>query len=615
MSNDPAIERLRSDRAALEAAITTAGSRIKGTSCTCPHPAHEDRCPSASIHADTAGVWRVTCHSRACFGKGADVFDLRAVLSGRPVADLLREARGDAGSPSRLQTAPKVVSDLLANAMRCTAALTAEQRDALVDQLGITAEALTRLRLGWHGGLSTYTFPMRDEHGRVIGLRTRNADGRKRAVKGSANGLFIPADLSARDTLYIVEGPTDTAAMIDCGLSAIGRPSNNAGENLVVSYIREHTPAAVVIITDHDTRPRTAQATAAAADRLATRLVPLVGEVRVMQPPAPHKDVRAWRIAGATADDIEAVADAAPSRGPAGELGAMLVAEISGERRAIPWPWPMVTAGTQALLPGSVTLIVGDPGSGKSLWMLEALAWWHDACVPCACYAMESTRADHLRRALAQRVGASWLTEIEETQRRSDEVWAHHAEHAGWLDRFGRTLHTPGDEALTLPALAAWIEQRAGEGARVICIDPISIAETGPRPWDDAREFLRTAKRIVERAGASLILVTHPAKTRGRPAGGLRTLDDMAGGSAWARFSDCVVWLERHDEPREVTVREPSFPALRDAEVERTLRLMKVRHGRGAGWQVAVELDPRTLRFVEHGLVVKAQSSGNRCTF
>ena len=609
-----AIDNIRRDRAALEAAIREAGSTIRGEACNCPHPAHEDRHPSASIHAGDDGTWRVTCHSRQCWGKGADTFDVRAALTGRPVADLLREARGsDAPRPrARPQTPPEAARaadpapDLLGVAKACTAALTPERRDTLADALGVSGDTLDRLRLGWHADLGAWTFPMRDEAGRVVGIRTRTPAGDKRAVKGSRNGLFIPHDLPSGGTLWVVEGPTDAAALLDCGLAAIGRPSNNAGEDLIVEHVRRNPRDAVVIVTDRDTNPRTAQATADAADRLAARLVPLVGDVRVVQPPPPFKDARAACNAGAAGDDFEALADAAPSRGPAGELAAMLRAEADGRRRAVAWPWPLVGRATQALIPGTITLVVGDPGSGKSLWMLEALAHWHDAGLGVAYYALERKRAEHLKRALAQRTGAAWLTNLGETARRPDEAMAAHAEHAGWIDRFGRTIRTPGDAGVTLDELARWTAARAAEGARLVSIDPITVADTGPRPWDDARRFLRDAGRAVERHSASLVLVTHPAKTKGRPSGGLRTLEDLAGGTTWARFADSVVWLERHDEPRAVTVRDAAFPVPQHVESERTLRMLKARHGPGSGWQLAVTMDAATLRFHELGAIVKA---------
>ena len=67
-------------------------------------------------------------------------------------------------------------------------------------------------------------FPMHDGHGDVCGIRTRLADGSKRAVTGSRAGVFlttVPMDVPA----VVCEGPTDAAAALALGFEPIGRPS------------------------------------------------------------------------------------------------------------------------------------------------------------------------------------------------------------------------------------------------------------------------------------------------------------------------------------------------------------------------------------------------------
>lgn len=628
MSTDPAIDAIRRDRAALEAEIRTAGSTIRGTSCQCPHPDHDDGKPSASIH-DDGDAWRVYCWSRQCFGttgdkpKGADVFDLRSLRTGRPVADVLAKARG-AASPATRRESPRTAStpkpgpDFAGIAKRAYAALSDEQRQALGDELGLSADALRRMRCGWITAASlatldttckgegTYTFPMRDASNAIVGIRLRTTEGFKYAIAGSdGGGIFIPVDLAGDGTLYIGEGPTDVAAKLDMGADAVGRPSNNTGADAIVAYIQRHPRDAVAIVTDHDPKPETAAATGQAAEALAKRLAPLVGSVRIIRPPEPHKDVRAWRIAGAGLDDLEALVDEAPSRGPAAELRTMIEDEISGKRSAIPFPWPLVSRGTQALLPGNVVVLCGDPGDGKSLWLLQALAYWHDHGIRAAIYALEQSRAYHLKRALAQRVGASWLTDVASVKQRPDEAMAYHDEHERWSGEIGRCIWDAPDKPVSLADLLGWIEARAAEGARIIAIDPITNADTTDRPWDDARRFLSTVKPILDSYNASLVLVTHArkGKQRGTPV----TLDDLAGGAGWARFTQCVLWMEKHDEPKRVNVKNigDAMPIAQAEEINRTLRIMKARDGRSAGWQLAFDFDPQTLRFHERGAIVK----------
>ncbi|QNN24940.1 AAA family ATPase [Planctomycetales bacterium ZRK34] len=602
-----AIDRLRHDRSALEAEIVDAGSTIRGDACNCPSPDHPDRHPSAMIYTGEDGAWRVKCH--AC-GWCGDVFDIRAMMTGRPLADVLREARG----ADRPRTARRATpADMLALAKRYHEVADDDRLVALAKRLSVSVDSLRRLRVGWCERDGAYSFPMRNAAGDVTGIRLR-LDDAKYAERGGRDGLFIPVGLIGSGPLLIAEGPTDCAAALDMGYDAIGRANNSARttDDLIAEYVTRQRRDEVWIVTDADPAgSRAAEATQAAADRLAARLVPVVGTVRVFAPPSPHKDVRAWRINGATADDVDAAAEASSSRGPAGELRDMLAAEIDGRRSAIAWPWRLVTRGTQALIPGTVTLIVGDPGSGKSLLVMQALAHWHDAGVKVAAFELEQSRAEHLKRALAQRIGAAWLTDLEAVAQRGDEAMAYNAEHEAWIDALGRCIHDGPAEPVKLCDLIGWTEARAAAGARIIVIDPITAAQTTDRPWDDAQRFLQTVMPILDHYGASLVLVSHPRK--GKQRGAISTLDDLAGGAAWQRFAQCILWLERHDEPRDVTVK--GFAGLLHAtsneSINRTLRVMKARNGRGAGWQLAFDFDPETLRFHERGAIVKSTTTRN----
>src|SRR5690606_15794169 len=110
-------------------------------------------------------------------------------------------------------------------------ALTPEMLDQHAAALGVSAGALAMLGVGYDARTSSLSFPMRDGHGHVIGLRLRSQDGSfKGSVRGSRNGLFIPSNLDAllddlsaigmddlpRTPLLILpEGPTSTAAALD----------------------------------------------------------------------------------------------------------------------------------------------------------------------------------------------------------------------------------------------------------------------------------------------------------------------------------------------------------------------------------------------------------------
>jgi len=174
--------------------------------------------------------------------------------------------------------------------------------------LGLSAESLRQLGVGWSPRHGAWTFPMSDANGQTLGIRLRLPNGRKLAVKGGKEGLFVPSDLEPGGRLLLPEGPTDTAALLDLGLAAVGRPSCSGGTRHVVELAQRLQPAEAVIVADHD------EAGQRGADRLASTLAAYVPTLRVIRPPNGIKDARAWKASGATSGDVTAEIEAAPVR-------------------------------------------------------------------------------------------------------------------------------------------------------------------------------------------------------------------------------------------------------------------------------------------------------------
>jgi hypothetical protein len=196
--------------------------------------------------------------------------------------------------------------------------------------LGLSVASLDRLGIGWafdqnigkgkgtqgfdaadammrHCGNRVCSFPMRDTAGKIIGIKFRDSRCEKWSMGGSREGLFIPADLRADGPLLITEGITDTAAMVDLGFAAIGRPSCTGGGAFLVELVKGKDRE-IVIVSDTDTPGVTG------ADRLANHLRTYSASVRVIAPPSGVKDARAWRNAGATHADVMAAIKRAERR-------------------------------------------------------------------------------------------------------------------------------------------------------------------------------------------------------------------------------------------------------------------------------------------------------------
>ena len=157
----------------------------------------------------------------------------------------------------------------------------------LANSLGVTSRSLKRLGIGFSA--ESFTFPMSDERGNIIGVRRRFENGRKVSVKGSRNGLFIPTGIENATKLVICEGPTDCAAALDLGWAAIGRPNCNSKVAMTVAYVRRRP---VVIVADRDS------AGIRGAQKLTEALLQNGSNVRIILPPPIYKDLRQWKEDG-----------------------------------------------------------------------------------------------------------------------------------------------------------------------------------------------------------------------------------------------------------------------------------------------------------------------------
>lgn len=177
---------------------------------------------------------------------------------------------------------------------------------SLAKQLGVSIVSLIRLQVGFDG--KGWLFPMRDGFNKLVGIRVRTSTG-KFAVKGSKNALFWPVGVKADadGLLFICEGPTDTAALLDLGFDAIGRASCNTGLEYIKTMIGRFDRQ-VVIMADKD-EPKKKPGGGVfypgieGALRLASELKSIVRSVRVVKP-AHYKDIREWYRNGATKEAV-----------------------------------------------------------------------------------------------------------------------------------------------------------------------------------------------------------------------------------------------------------------------------------------------------------------------
>lgn len=167
---------------------------------------------------------------------------------------------------------------------------------AFSESLGVEPMALHLIGCAWSPENDAWAFPMKDGFGKIIGIRLRNEKGAKWAVKGSRAGIFLPYDHDAKNPLLICEGPTDTAAALTLGFSAIGRPSCMGNEQMINDFIRITKLTEAVILSDNDTAGRTG------SFRLQSML-----KIKSIVLTLPCKDVRQFISIGGTKEMMSAL--------------------------------------------------------------------------------------------------------------------------------------------------------------------------------------------------------------------------------------------------------------------------------------------------------------------
>jgi hypothetical protein len=267
-----------------------------------------------------------------------------------------------------------------------------------------------------------------------------------------------------------------------------------------------------------------------------------------------------------------------------------------GRYAMVDWPWEGLTAASRSLMPGSVTLVCGTPGASKSWFALSCIRYWTEHGVDSAVLMLEETVKWHMQRALAQCVGDPRLLYPEWIKANYAEATALWEQHRDDLAVVRSHLTCDGD--WTLAKCAAWVEQQCEAGRRVIIIDPISLADPGSeKAWEADRKFMARAKVAIEKAGASLVLITHPRKTNGK-ASGPPTLDDLAGGAAYGRACASALWVAGVDGNEEVPVITSCGSYIR-AVPHKVIRILKARNSTGTGKGMAYTFN--NLRFEELG--------------
>jgi hypothetical protein len=549
------------DKEYLQEILEGAGAVFDRDSCTCPF--HTDSNPSAGIFVDGNGHWRFRCF--VC-DLTYDYFDIMARFGN--IVETIME-------PTQERTAYvyEVYETALGEFVNkyeyldCSGNLVVT-KTRLIDEE--TNKKTYRMIVPYYGGYL------------------------RKAPKPPWPLYNIPGlNVGGKTGIVVVEGEKCVDALRELGIPATTALSSTSVKQTDWSPIYGKN---IVIWPDPD---KPGQKYARAVEQKLSPHCPIVTIVDVEALGLTGTDdVVDYIERGHGSEDIRITLIETSKRTSAQGVSDYIEGMIDGSICAVDWPWPMMHLYSQALLPGTITVLVGAPGASKSLMLMEALAHWIDNDVQVGLHVLEEDKTFHLLRALAQRSGLAklarpeWVYDHPEIARRA---WVKHAQ---YLDIIGRHLYAQPEKQINLEEIISWMTEQLDAGCRIVAVDPITAAGRDGNIWTADEKFILASKKLADRYKASLVFVTHPKKDDAFPS-----LNNMRGGAAWQQFVQNVFWLEKTQG-----VKDASLVDGRMILMNRLIHILKARNAEEMESGKLAFLLTETLKFKELGEFKKYES-------
>lgn len=297
-----------------------------------------------------------------------------------------------------------------------------------------------------------------------------------------------------------------------------------------------------------------------------------------------------------------------------------LQAQERGERITLPLPWNRLSRGSNALKPGTMTILAGPLKTGKSFFTMNIIrhiaekgykwaylpleddrkAWsWRMLALLANDYRMINSDQEGVQ--LRANALATWQTELAEYLRQVTEN-----PRVGIKNSFGETIIPE----VTHHRVLGWIA-RAAKTARVIVVDPISQIEfKGRDPWAQESEFVRNALGIISDTDASLILVAHTVKRSGANAGIALSAEDVQGSAMYTRLAHTTLLIDACDL-RDVEIMR-SQGGRETVKHDRIVTIAAARNGSASRQRLAFIQDKNKPSFEELGYIAPRQKKGKQ---
>ena len=596
----------RTTRGPLVEALAEAGCNVTNDRrIHCPF--HQDEHSSAEIKLGKDNVWRFFCYAATCNFHG-DVFDVRSRTSGKSVGDVLAEARGHTSR----QAAPTARAN-----RKPEPATEQDGKDAPKQYASI--EEITQRLLGLEG---FWSWPGDNNEIRCWSIRYRPPGKPKRYLQAPPceGGVILKGPkppyvllylgkVQKAETVILVEGEPKVDIIERVGLEGIAGTSPLGGAGPKKEFLTDWRPLrGKVVYLWPDADSGGIDFMCAIAERLwALHPRPTIFWIEPAVLGLSGKDDVVDYLRDVPEDQrrrkfLDAMDAAEPWKSTRPTLAAGVRQNtaniISGKLADAPLPFTQLQTLSRVTAPAIVSVFAGPGGSLKTWILLRWCMTWFEQDISFAYLGLEEDRTYCLERIQAIREQNIELLNPEWVKNHPDEKWAADDRQESYLHAIGQNLFDAPNEAMSLPEVVEWVRRRAAERQRLIMVDPITAVEPVKDCYIADRRFIVEVKTIARLTNTTVILATH--RRKGGTGFGL---DDICGGAAYSQLTQCILWIEPHRPPKDVTAL--SVAGRSQVTLSLSIHIAKSRKAPGAGKSIGVCIDWPHVTFSEAGIVLK----------
>jgi hypothetical protein len=477
--------------------------RVNGYYIACC-PAHDDRHPSLTLREEGGRLlWH--CHAGCSQARVLEAF---RELLGRTHTHTRPRTQAQRPEPAEPEPDTEAAGVTLAEYAHAKG----------LDAERLQAWGCTEIQ---RHGKPCLQIPYRDDSGEVRAIRYRIGLNGARFLWRTGDkplpfGLWRLNEWREGGEVYLCEGETDTFTLWHAGLPAIGVPGASAWQPEWWRYLRDFRR--VLVIPDND----------AAGKEMVRKLndtcpVEIDSSVEVLALPADVKDANElWQREGCNAEAFTETLNDCPrvplpiSIPTSFTLDALEIGEFEHETADVLVP--------NLLYKGRITLLVGDPGVGKTTFALEMADTLEQGGTLWGKVEVPQTRI-------------LWLDFDHRITRLREIMEAYYGE------RHRRNILCLRPEQLcplSPETLPAYIELIRREGIELIIADTafdwLSVIEDSAEP--EAREKIALLRKLVNYTGVGVLLLHHTNKKEGTVS-----TRSLLGSQAWGAKVDVVAFL------------------------------------------------------------------------